>query len=513
MKRKASKTVIGQKLKRFLLFTLLVTIGTSLEAKLVIPSILSDNMILQRNKELNIWGKGENDQTITVTFNGITKTSIVKDGKWLIKLPKQKAGGPYKMSISSKDETINLKNILIGEVWLTAGQSNMQFTLNQSVNGKKIIANTNNSNIRIFHQSKNGYPHPTFDVNSGNWSIAKKNTLKWVSAVGYYFIEDIQRSLNIPVGIIKSAIGGTGAQLWSSIDGLKSDPKLNKFVKAYNKKVASFKSLPELDKKISKHNEFTKNYWKLCKDAKDAGKPKPKWQKYPAQFTTSFYNGMIAPLHNFPIAGVIWYQGEANIHKPNNYETLFTTLINTWRKGWNDPTMPFLFVQLPNFKTKKGWIKIREAQDNVSKKVPDTGMAVIIDLGNPKDIHPTLKKPVGERLALIAKAKVYGQDIPCSGPTYKSFKIDENTITISFDHANGLKTNNNKAPQEFMICGDDKKFVSAYAKIVDNKIVLSSEKITNPIAVRYAWTTSPMVNLFNDINLPLAPFRTDNYKK
>jgi sialate O-acetylesterase len=424
-------------------------------------SLFTDGMVLQQGMKVPIWGTADDGEKVTVTFEGQEVSTTAKDGKWKVQLKDLKAGGPFTLTISGTN-TIKLKNVLVGEVWVCGGQSNMQWSMKQ-IGATKDIENSENAQIRLFSVHRGGAPTPQTELDS------KKGKLEWVecgpktvpsfSAVGYYFGRDLEKARKVPIGLINSNYGGTPAERWTTRKTLDADPDL--------------KALKGSD----------------------------------------LYNAMIAPLQPFAIRGVIWYQGESNDDRAEQYKKLFPAMIKDWRDGWKQGDFPFLFVQLaPYDKVKREgmWAELREAQLYAWQKVPNTAMVVITDVGDPKDIHPKQKEPVGARLALAARALAYREKIVYSGPIYDGMKIDGNKIILSFKHVGAGLVAKGGPLQGFTIAGKDQKFVKAQATIVDGTVVVHSPEVPEPVAVRYGWANYPIVNLWNKDGLPASPFRTDN---
>jgi sialate O-acetylesterase len=443
-------------------------------------------MVLQRNKPLHIWGWADKGEKVTVTFfNATYKATAAADGKWEVSLPARPAGGPYIMTIKGNN-TITLDNILIGEVWVASGQSNMEMPLNgwgTILNFEQEIKAANYPEIRLFQINHTTSTALQEDVVTwkGGWLPCTAENISQFSAVGYFFAREIYTHEHIPVGVIHTSWGGTVAEAWTSGESLKKMP-------AFADTVKMFESLPA---------------------PLAPGNPnKP----------TLLYNAMLHPLLPYPIRGAIWYQGESNADRAYQYRELFPLMIKDWRKNWNTGEFPFYFVQLANFKDKKAepaasdWAELREAQLR-TLSLPNTGMASAIDIGDTKDIHPKNKQEVGRRLSLIARAQVYGEKIPYSGPLYASKMNAGNKITISFKHTDeGLLVKQGPALKGFAIAGADKQFHWAQAKISGAHVIVWSDEVKNPVAVRYNWADNPDGNLYNGAGLPASPFRTDDWE-
>jgi sialate O-acetylesterase len=407
-----------------------------------------------------------------------------------VKLSRLKAGGPDNLVVQGKNR-IELKNVLVGEVWICSGQSNMEWPLRAAHEGSNAMAASANPQLRLFHVPKTKADEPVTDVKA-DWKAAAPDTTPDFSAVAYYFGRDLQKALNVPVGLIETCWGGSPAEVWMSKRVLESNPEYKRDI---------------FDAYVEKVNTAGTN-----KNARPGWKP------------TELYNGMIAPLIPYSFRGAIWYQGESNAGRAKQYRTLFPDMIRNWRQDWDQGDFPFLAVQLaPWDKNKKrnldvisakpedsDWAELREAQLLATRVLPKVGMAVITDVGDKDDIHPTKKAPVGARLALAARGIAYRERIEYSGPIYKSRRIKGDKAILSFEHAEGLEARGGEL-KGFAICGPDKKFVWAKATVEGDKVVVSSPEVTQPIAVRYGWSDFPDVNLWTKAGLPASPFRTDDF--
>lgn len=635
---------------QILLFCVFSIACLSLHADVKLPSVFSDNMMLQRDKVIKVWGWADKGETVEVRFNGqVKKTKANKDGKWSLQLLPMAYGGPYTMDVKGKKNSITLQNILIGEVWLCSGQSNMEWSVNNVNNAQEEISNANYPQIRSFNVIKDISVQPK-DALQGEWAVCSPETVGRYSAVAYFFARKLHQELGIPIAIINSSWGGTDIETWTSPETFgKLDSKyrarydkldisnFDEFVKKNEENKKKYEEVLNNDPGIAAkwfNPSFDASSWKkmnvakywdgelssvdgsvwfrynvtlpeevkgkkatlslgaiddnditwvngvkvgetngagtkrvyaldnvlnagtntivvkivdtggpggICGKAEDVylecdGKRYPlvgEWL-YKASVTNKefnfvdvspnmnpslLYNAMINPITQFGIKGAIWYQGENNAGQAYNYRTLFPTMINDWRAKWGYE-FPFYWVQLANFMAKNDapkesdWAELREAQ-TMTLSLPQTGEAVITDIGEANDIHPRNKQDVGIRLALNALYKDYGKkDVIFSGPTFKSMAVSGNKIVIEYDHVgSGLQTTNKYGYLEgFTIAGADKKFEWAKAYIDGNKVVVYSDKIANPVAVRYSWANNPDVNLFNKEGLPAAPFRTDTWK-
>ncbi|MCD4731573.1 MAG: chitobiase/beta-hexosaminidase C-terminal domain-containing protein [Bacteroidales bacterium] len=465
--------------KNKLLFLFLLFSG-SLFAQIDLPALFSDNMVLQQQFEAPFWGWANAGEEITIkgSWNNETIKAITdKDGKWMLKLPTPKAGGPYYVTINED----TLQNIMIGEVWICSGQSNMQYSLEQSQDSISLaeIRNADYPNIHLFYVARDNSEQPNKDC-YGKWEQCNPESASSFSAVAYYFGKEIHNELNIPVGLIHTSWGGSSAQAWVNYNVLKTTPDGQYYFDKYKKEVATA-----------------------------APGTNPRNQQTPS----SLYNGMLKPLIPFGIRGTIWYQGEANVVEHSMYTDLMNTMITNWRDEWDEGSFPFYYVQLAPFdyKDKIVGAALRDAQRK-ALKIANTGMAVTLDIGDPEDIHPTNKKDVGHRLALWALAKTYGKEkLVYSGPLYKSMKIEDKKIRLYFDHViSGLLCKGEKLT-DFQIAGEDKIFFPADAMIDDNKVLVSSKQVKNPLAVRFAFRNGDEPNFFNKEGLPASTFRTDDW--
>jgi sialate O-acetylesterase len=423
-------------------------------------------------------------------------------------------GGPFEMTVSNGNP-ITVKNVLIGEVWVCSGQSNMEFTVKQVKNAAEEIAEANNyPQIRQFLVGRKVVYTP-MDKCIGKWVVCSSQTAGNFTAVGYFFGRELHKQLNAPVGLINSSWGGTPAESWMSREYLERDPNFKPILKKFDATAADINNIK------AKYKEAMQKYNAVVPQLKAEGKtlpPRPEEPIGPGHpySPTGLYNGMIVPIMPYGIRGAIWYQGESNAGRAYQYRTLFPAMIKNWRDVWGQGDFAFLFVQLANFMQARPepgqseWAELREAQLMTLSK-PSTGMAVIIDIGEANDIHPKNKQDVGKRLALWALAKTYGKNMVYSGPIYKSMKVEGNKIVLSFDNIGGGLVAKGDTLKGFAIAGSDKKFVWADAKIEGDTVVVSSDNVATPAAVRYAWADNPVCSLYNKEGLPATPFRTDKW--
>lgn len=627
----------------------------NLSAEVRLPHIFGSDMVLQREKPVNIWGWADTGEKITIAFNDQkVKVKADKNGKWSAALKPMEAGGPFNMSIKGKNE-ITLDNILLGDVWICSGQSNMEWIVANSNNAEEEIINANYPEIRLYKVPKNLKFKPVEDVES-KWKECTPDNVRNFSAVGYFFGRYVHNETGVPIGLINTSWGGTVVETWISKESIASvgdfDEKLEQMknfipeeIEAQMKKkfeelkakigdakgiidgeavwadpeldesdwltmelpgLWEQKGLSDLDGIIWFRREFVLSEKEVQKgvvlklgpiddsditwvNGYEVGRMTDKYdihRKYmvspdklkvgrnivvvrvedngggggmygsprdfmvetseksiplegewkyrisadklsikinassPNSFPTLLYNGMIKPLVPYTLTGAIWYQGESNASRAYQYRTLFPLLIKDWRKQWNQGDFPFLFVQLANFREPAevpkddAWAELREAQ-SMTLSLPNTGMAVTIDIGEADDIHPRNKQEVGRRLGLAARKIAYGEDIVYSGPMYKSMTIEGDKIRLALDHVgSGLKIKDKYGYLKgFAIAGEDKQFKWAKAYLDGNTVVVYNKEIKDPVAVRYAWGTNPDdANLYNEEGLPASPFRTDDWK-
>lgn len=494
--------------------------------------IFSDNMVLQQGTSVVVWGKADPEEQVTIELkegggNAQAAAPVItdKDGNWTAKLPGQpKAGTGYTLSVRGKN-TVEFKNVAVGEVWVCSGQSNMEMSVNSSEEAAKVKEGAKNPNLRLFTVQKRTAAHPITDQadlkHFTKWVESAPDTVGGFSAVAYHFGQKLQKELGVPVGLIHSSWGGTPAEAWTSLEALDAVPSL----KHYGEKArAAVKAHGEYDPKAAAaayDKAMTK--WKTDADkAKADGKPAPKQPAKPgakpadlnAHTPGVLYNAMIFPLLNFKVKGAIWYQGESNAGRAFEYRTLLTTMIKDWRARF-DGDLPFMIVQLAPFHGNGNipdYAELRDAQLFAATTLPKTGIAVITDVGDEKDIHPKPKQPVGERLALAALGIEYGKKIEYYGPVLKEVAYKSGSATLTFAHVGGGLVAKGGDLVGFTVAGKDGKFHPAKAMIMGDTVVLSSEFVPEPAAVRYGWVNfaKPTLNLFNKDGLPATPFRTDD---
>ena len=509
--------MIPKRFFRVLLRLNLVLVWATLAARaeVKLPGLFTDNMVLQEGMRVPVWGWADDGEEVTVSFRGKKVSATAKDGKWMLKLPGNKAGGPDTLTVEGKNK-IERKNVLVGEVWICSGQSNMEWPLNRAFESEKEIAISTNPNLRLFAVPKLKANEPVTDVKADSaiqWEECNPATVQGFSAVAYYFGRDLQKARGVPVGLIHTSWGGSPAEVWIREAVLAANPEYQRdILDTYSDNSKRYQA------QLAKWEEEAEELKKAGKEP-PPGRPRPPWK--PAEL----YNGMIAPLIPYAIKGAIWYQGESNADRAWQYRTLFPDLIRNWRRDWGQGDFAFLAVQLaPYDKNKKrpveeitaapgdsDWAELREAQLHAAKVLPNAGLAVITDVGDKDDIHPTKKEPVGGRLALLARGIAYGEKIDYSGPIYRSAQPKADKIILSFDHVGGGLEARGGRLRGFAVCGADRKFVWANAEIDHDKVVVGSPQVEKPVAVRYGWADYPFVNLFNREGLPASPFRTDDF--
>ncbi|MBN2007870.1 9-O-acetylesterase [candidate division KSB1 bacterium] len=647
----------------FVLMLLLVSCSQQFPpaTNVTMPAMFADHMVLQQGIPVPVWGSADPGGQVIVEINGQSKRGVVKsDGSWKIKLNSMTAGGPFTMTVVAADTT-TIQDVLVGEVWICSGQSNMEFPVVRTMNAETEIANANYSDIRLFIVDKDTSITPRTDVTSEGWKLCSPETVGPFSAVGYFFGRDIHTSQHVPVGLIGSYWGGTPAEAWTSSQGLKKLADFRNLINIQGTRIVAVSEImqfymdkikewqdkvdniiaekyPLIDfenwntvdfdatnwddmqlpqfwnnaglkdytgivrfrKLISLPNDFagkplkvhvgaideadiawfngvivgaaddwdkkrvynipdslihvgqnviaiqvangwglggmygpaedmyveTSNGWKLplegdwkyCVTLPNSDVPGRVTYPIGPNGYTMLYNGMIAPLIPYGIRGAIWYQGESNAERAYQYRSLFSEMIMDWRMHWKEGNFPFLFVQLANYNERTNepvddsWAELREAQ-TMALLLPNTGIAVTVDIGDAVDIHPTNKQEVGRRLALNARSQVYGETLVYSGPIYKDMVVEDGKIRLSFYHVGGgLVAKGDDSLKGFAIAGADHKFVWADAKIDGNDIIVSSPDVTEPVAVRYAWAANPECNLYNKEELPASPFRTDDWE-
>lgn len=504
------------------LLTLVLIFWTApLLADVRLPALFTDHMVLQQGQKNRVWGSADAGEDIVVTIAGQRHTAKANDkGKWQITLDTLPVGGPHTLSITGKNK-LAVEDVLVGEVWICSGQSNMQWEVKQANDGDLEAKTAKYPRIRLISVPQVGTQEPQDDF-KGKWEVCTPETAANFSAVGYFFGRQLHQTLDIPIGLIDDAWGGSACEAWVRRDLLEKDEKYQPLMARWEDQEKTF----DLPKAKSNFEKQQADYPQAVAKAKAAGKAPPPQPRFNNPLTGNarpgnIYNGVLKPTIGYGIRGVVWYQGESNAGRAYQYRDLFPLMIKSWRDEWNTGDFSFYWVQLADFLPEKSepgdstWAELREAQTMTMAKLPNTGEAVIIDLGEARDIHPRNKQDVAKRLARWALARDYGlSNIPYHSPQYKSMESEGNKVILSFDHVGGgLYTFDTANPVGFAIAGEDKKFVWADAKLIGNdKIEVSSDKVTSPAAVRYAWADNPVCNVYSKEGLPLTPFRTDDWK-
>jgi sialate O-acetylesterase len=497
----------------FLLLTLLTGSLTAAE-QLSLASLFTDHAVLQRGMPAPVWGEAAPDAKITVQFAGQEKQATAdKTGRWSVKLdPLTENKEGQVLTVKAGEETLTRQDVLVGEVWVCSGQSNMVWTLRQSAEGADAIAAAGDDGLRLFNAVARAVDEPQTTI-GGTWGVDSAESAAGFSGVAYFFGKDLRKALgpDVPVGLIKSAVGGTVAEAWTAKADLEANPTLVPLFAVQQKRLEDYPAALAAYKE--KEADLLAKWEAAAAKAKEAGKPAPR-KPAPPQDPASdknrpfgLYNGSIVPLQPYAIRGAIWYQGESNNSRAKEYQTLFPALIGSWRKAWGQGDFPFLFVQIAPHNNMTP--ELREAQRLTAQTTQNTAMAVITDVGDPTDIHPTKKQPVGARLALAARALAYGEKIEYSGPQYDSIRLKGNQAILTFKHVGGGLVAKDGELRGFTIAGADGNFQEAKATIAGETIVVSADSVDKPVQVRYGWTNTPDINLWNKADLPASPFQTD----
>jgi sialate O-acetylesterase len=488
--------------------------GTA-RADVKVPNVFSDHMVLQRDQPNKLWGKAEPGESITAKIAGQSVTAKTDtDGNWSVMLPSLPAGGPHELVVTGKNE-LRIQDILIGEVWICSGQSNMQWKVAAANDPDLEKLAAKYPKIRMVNYLQKGSQEPVWSHEGKNWMVCAPETVTDFSAVGYFFARQLHQTLDVPIGMINNAWGGSACEAWVDRSVLKRaggyDELLAKWEETEKKLADMEKVSATANDSNSKKQEEDRNKALQALRQSLAGNQNP----------GNIYNGVLKSHIGYGIRGAIWYQGESNAGRAYQYRKLFPLMISQWRSEWKQGDFPFYWVQLADFKAEtpdanaeSDWAELREAQTMTMKALPKTGQAVIVDIGEGKDIHPKNKVDVGRRLARWALANEYGVDIAYRSPEYASMKVEDGKVTLKFEHlGKGWRPFDVAEPQGFAIAGEDKKFVWANAKINPEDMTVSvwSSDVKNPVAVRYAWSNNPVCNMFSTSGLPLTPFRTDDW--
>lgn len=523
-------------LLRRLCFALLAV--TVARAEVVLAPLFTDHAVLQRDKPVPVWGRADAGEKITVTFAGQTHaTTAAADGRWIVFLDALPANAAGNDLVVTGKNTLTLTDLLVGEVWLCSGQSNMEWSVKQAANAEAEIAAAKFPLIRHIKIDRTVAAAPADTVKTTGWQATTPETVGKFTAIGYYFARDLFQKLNVPIGLVNSSWGGTSVESWLSPAALASSPAFAVANERWAKTLAEFPA-----KKAQFDLDLTA--WTAAEAAakiaptppapvtKPGAKrpptltphaaflkanPKPRAPRGPGDSWTpsGLFNGMINPLLPYALRGALWYQGESNTDHADEYRALFSAMITAWRGHFGQGDFPFYFVQLANFKATyetvpNQWPALREAQEQ-TLDLPNTGQALTIDIGNTDDIHPTNKQEVGRRLALLARNRVYGITGNDTGPTYAGITREGAALRVKFTHAGDGLVAHDQPAQSLEIAGADRVFRPATAQIIRDTLLVSAPDVKEPVAVRYAWSNAPVANLFNGSGLPAAPFRSDRW--
>jgi sialate O-acetylesterase len=500
----------------------LLVLPGSIQAELKLPALVSDHMVLQQKQANPIWGWDNPGTTVKVSFAGQTKSAVAgADGRWEVKLDAMAASSnPQILSIEAAGKKRDLQDVLVGEVWMCSGQSNMEWTVSKDWNAEPELAAANYPNMRLIRVPKKGTQDLQQDF-AGAWSAVTPESTKGFSAVGYFFGRTIHQAVGVPVGLIDNSWGGSAAEAWVRRDTMEKEPKFASLVQRtveMEKYKQSAKAQEDFKAEQEKHKV-------ALEKAKAAGKPAPRAPQSPEAWLTgnarigNIFAGVVHPTIGYGIKGVIWYQGESNSARAWEYASLFPFMIEQWRKEWKQGNFPFYWVQLADYMAEdkqpvdSTWAELRESQTK-TLSLPNTGQAVIVDLGEARDIHPRNKHDVAARLVRWALVKDYGFSMNYRSPEFKSLQIEGEKAIVTVDcFGSSLRTFDVDEVRGFAICGEDRKWVWASGKIVgQDRIEVSSEAVSKPVAVRYGWGNNPVCNVMSvDGGLPLTPFRTDDF--
>ena len=499
-------------LRPLLLLASLLTASARADVKL--PAIFGDHMVLQRDALIPVWGTAAPGEEVTVSIAGQTViTQAGPDGKWSVKLAKLAAAGPHTLTVKGKN-SVTFADVLVGEVWLGSGQSNMAMTVNRANDFDAEQAAAKFPQIRMFTEAS-GAANSAQTEGKGSWVVCSPESVGRFSATAYFFGRELHQALGVPVGLINSSVGGTPIESWIAPGAQHAAPELKGFFESQARAAKDFDAV----KAKAKFEQDQAKFKAAAKQAKAEGKPAPKAPRDPVALNErkgnvgGLFNGKIAPLIPYAIRGALWYQGEANStpDKAPYYEAQLKLLVTDWRKSWGHQ-FPFAWVQLPNFGGPgRDWPTVREGMRK-TLALPGTGMAITIDIGEEKDIHPKNKQDVGRRLAAWALGTVYGRKVAISGPLPAGHQIRGHEVVLNFKHTDGGLNAKGGALKGFTIAGADQQWKPAAARLEGDKVIASHPDVKQPVAVRYAWENWPTCNLYNGAGLPASPFRTDDWK-
>jgi sialate O-acetylesterase len=504
-------------MKKTLPTILLAAAVVSLRAEVKPNPLFNHNAVLQQGMAVPVWGTASDGEKVSVEFSGQKLSATAGNGAWRVRLAPMKASAdPATMTITGPTNTVTLTNILVGEVWICSGQSNMERQLGPRGGQKPLVnweaeaAAADHPLLRHFQVKQTISTNPLSEA-TGSWQICTPQTVTNFTAVGYYFGRDLQKDLKVPVGLLHVSWGGTPAETWTRWEALETNPALAPIVARYSNDVATY--VARLAKYQAEEPRLKEEYTNAVAKAEAEAKPKPRPPAPPRDPLKSqnspsrLFNGMLHPIIPYAMRGVIWYQGESNNGRAKEYRDLFPAMISDWRTLWGEGNFPFLYVQIAPFRGQSP--EIREAQFLTLSRTTNTAMTVITDHGDANDIHPTEKEPVGQRLELAARALAYGEAIEYSGPLFSKAEFRGGDAVVSFTHLGAGLVAKDGPLRGFEVAGTDGKFVPGTAVINGKNVVVSSPGVPAPSAVRYGWTNVPDVNLFNAAGLPASPFRSN----
>jgi sialate O-acetylesterase len=505
------------------LATLFATMAFTARAEVKVAPLFRDHAVLQRDRPVPVWGDAEPGEEVRVRFRGAeVRTTAGADRHWSVLIGPLAASGTGAELVVTGKNTITLQDVVVGDVWLCSGQSNMEFTVARAQNAKEEMAGADFPLVREIRVRQLVADMPAADVATSGWRLTTPENVRGFTAVGYFFAREIHRATGVPVGLVNSSYGGTRIEAWMSTAAFARDPAFARTLEEWREGNV----IPYAQRKAE--YDASLETWQAGEAAAKAAGPqaheaflkehrRPAAPMTPQQGPSVLFNGMINPLVPYALRGVLWYQGESNAwagvgeHRPAmEYRRQFPALIETWREHFARPDLPFYWVQLAGYGTSHDWATLRESQTR-ALSLPNTGQALAIDVGEDGDIHPRNKQEVGHRLALIARAKTYGEAIEFSGPVLNSARRDGKTWRVQFDHAEGGLVARGEGVTSLELAGADRVFHPATARIEGDALIVSSEEVSEPVAVRYAWRSYPAANLYNRAGLPAVPFRTDDW--
>lgn len=509
-------------MRKHLLLPLFSALAMAAQAEIKLPAIIGSNMVLQQKQANPIWGWDTPGTKVTVTLGGKTKTAVADaKGKWTVKLdPLPASAKPVTLSIQGSN-LVKLTNILVGEVWICSGQSNMQWSVSQSYDADLEIATAKFPQIRLISVPQVGTQEPQEDF-KGGWAACSPSNVGEFSAVGFFFGRTLHQALNVPVGLIDNAWGGSAAEAWVRRDVLEKDARFKTLMDGWvtrEKDLSSEAAKQRYDSALAAWKKRADEAKAKKAEFRERAPQSPQQQLSGNSRPGNIYNGVLLPTIGYGIKGTIWYQGESNASRAHEYGYLFPLMIQHWRDEWKQGDFPFYWVQLADFKAEQpqpddsDWAELRESQTKTQNAIKNGGQAVIIDIGEGRDIHPRNKRDVADRLVRLALAKDYGMKIPYRSPEYKGVEIQGNKAIVTLDtFGSSLYTFDVQEVKGLAVCGADKKWVWATGKLVGHdKIEVSAPGVAKPVAVRYAWSDNPVCNLYSKEGLPVTPFRTDSF--